>query len=100
MIRIASIAVTALALLGAVPAVAQGAYYTAKPTTEVTKASLVTRSTIWKCAGGVCLAPKSADRPAIMCELVARNVGKLDAFTVGGTAFDEAALTKCNARAK
>jgi hypothetical protein len=101
MTRLISIAAAAVALLGAVPAVAQGgAYYVAKPAAELKKASIITRNTVWKCRDGVCLAPKSADRPAIMCELVAREAGKLELFTVAGAQMDAAALDKCNARAK
>jgi hypothetical protein len=100
MTRLISIAAAAAALLGAVPAVAQGAYYVAKPAAELKKASIVTRNTVWKCNDGVCLAPKATDRAAIMCELVARETGKLEFFTVGGAQLDEAALGKCNARAK
>jgi hypothetical protein len=100
MTRLISAAAAAFALLGAVPALAQGAYYVAKPAAGFDKASLVTRNTVWKCADGVCLAQKAADRPAIMCELVARNVGKLEQFAVAGAQFDAAALDKCNARAK
>jgi hypothetical protein len=100
MTRLIAAAAATVALLGAVPAVAQSAYYVAKPVTASSKASLITRNTVWKCADGVCLAPKSADRPAIMCELVARETGKLELFTVAGAQFDAAALDKCNARAK
>ena len=100
MTRLFPIAAAIVALAGATPAAAQGAYYVAKPVAELKKASLVTRNTIWKCADGVCLAPKSPDRPAIMCELVVREAGKLAMFAVGGAQMDEAALDKCNARAK
>lgn len=104
MIRLASILATcsaSLLTLSAVPAVAQATgYYSATPTAKPTKSSLISRGTVWKCANGVCSAPKTADRPGTVCELVVQRVGALSAFTANGIAFDEAALTKCNARAK
>lgn len=98
--RFTPIAAAALALLGAVPAVAQGgAFFTATPSEAPKKASVITRSTLWKCTDGVCSAKKSADRPQVMCELVVQRVGTLTAFTAGGEAFDADQLAKCNARA-
>lgn len=98
---LASIAAASVAILGSVPAVAQGGgYYTATPKGEVTKTNLVTRSALWKCANGVCAAPKVAERDTVLCELMVQRVGALNAFTVGGTAFGDDALAKCNARAK
>ena len=64
------------------------------------KATLVTRTTVWKCGEGVCTAAKTTSRDAIMCELVAGEVGKLSAFRANGQEFDTAALEKCNARAR
>ncbi len=94
-----SLAAAALTMLGSVPAVAQGGYYTAKPTAAPSKASIITRSTLWKCADGLCSAKKSTDRDAIMCELVVQRVGTLESFTANGAAFGNEALAKCNARA-
>jgi len=75
-------------------------YYAATPATAPAKGNLVTRNSIWKCGDGVCTASKGEARDSIMCELVARQVGTLTSFNAGGTAFDEAALAKCNTRAK
>ncbi|MBB4100972.1 CC_3452 family protein [Sphingomonas kyeonggiensis] len=97
-------AAAAAATLALVPAagIAQGApngYYAATPVTAPAKASLVTRSTLWKCGAGTCTAAKANARDGIVCELVAREVGKLSAFRANGTEFDTAALEKCNAKA-
>ena len=100
MIRIASFAAAALALLGALPAAAQSPYYSATPSSALKKASLITRNTLWKCHEGSCTASKSGDRPAVMCELVAQRVGALSAFSVAGVAFDADELARCNARAR
>lgn len=96
-----SLATAAFVLGAALPATAQtGAYYSATLAGSFKKASLVTGSTLWKCKDGVCSAPKGADRDAVMCEMVAQRTGELTAFTANGAAFDEAALKKCNARAR
>lgn len=88
-------------LLAATPAMAQAnGYYSATLAQPAAKSSLVTRNTIWKCDGATCVAAKNGARPQIMCELVAREAGALQAFVVEGNAFDAAALEKCNARAR
>lgn len=97
----AIIAAAALSAVGAVPAIAQGgAYYTATAKGEVTRASVITRGTLWKCAGGVCTAKKAGERDGVLCELVVQRVGELSSFTVAGTPLGEDALAKCNARAR
>ena len=87
------------ATLALVPAagIAQGAPngYAATPVTAPAKASFVTRSTLWKCNAGTCIAPvNGSTRDSIACELVAREVGKLSAFRANGSDFDAAALEK------
>ncbi|MEP9359235.1 hypothetical protein [Sphingomonas sp. KR3-1] len=97
-------AAAAAATLAFVPAagIAQGTPngYAATPVTAPAKASFVTRSTLWKCNAGTCIAPANGStRDAIACELVAREVGKLSAFRANGADFDAAALEKCNTKA-
>ncbi len=97
-------AAAAAATLALVPAagIAQGGpvgYYAATPVSAPAKTSLVTRSTLWKCADGTCTAAKANARDGIVCELVAREVGKLSAFRANGAEFDAASLEKCNAKA-
>ncbi|TPG20368.1 hypothetical protein EAH87_07610 [Sphingomonas koreensis] len=104
MIRIVSLAAaTATAAMLLTPTVGraeQPGYYAAIPAAAPAKASLVTRDTLWSCTGGTCVAPKAGERPEVMCERVAKSVGKLTAFTAGGEALDADALDKCNAKAK
>ncbi|MES2444780.1 MAG: hypothetical protein V4574_18305 [Pseudomonadota bacterium] len=104
MARFLAVAAAAAATLALTPAIgtAQTArgYYAATPVSAPSKANIVTRSTVWKCGEGVCVASKSDSRDTIMCELVAREVGTLQTFTAGGAAFDADALAKCNSRAK
>ena len=102
--RMIAVAAAAAATLALAPvsgfAQTSRGYYSATPVTAPAKTSLVTRTTVWKCGEGTCVASKSTSRDAIMCELVAREVGTLSSFSAGGTAFDADALAKCNARAK
>lgn len=104
MTRFLAVAAAAAATLALTPAagIAQtsNGYYTAVAVTAPAKNSIVTRSTVWRCGEGTCVAAKATSRDAIMCELVAREVGKLSSFAVKGEAFDADALEKCNARAK
>jgi len=101
MIAVAAAAAATLALVP-VSGFAQTTrgYYSATPVAAPAKASVVTRSTVWHCGDGSCVASKATSRDAIMCELVVREVGTLTSFSAGGTAFDADALAKCNARAK
>jgi len=103
--RFYAVAAAAAATLALTPAAgyAQGAargYYAATPAAAPSKTSMVTRSTIWKCGDGVCVAAKANARDNIMCELVAREVGTLTAFRANGSDFDADALAKCNAKAR
>jgi len=104
MTRYLAVAAAAAATLALTPTAgfAQTArgYYAATPVTSPEKASLVTRSTIWKCGEGVCVASKANARDNIVCELVAREVGQLSAFRANGADFDADALAKCNAKAR
>lgn len=102
MIRFLPVAALAATTLLLAPAsLAQTARgYSATPVAAPTKASLVTRSTLWKCADGVCTAAQATSRDAIVCELVAKEVGALSSFTAKGQAFDADALAKCNAKAR
>lgn len=105
MIRLVSIAAAlgaSAVLLGATASHAQapGAYYVAAPAAAPSKTSLITRSTAWSLRDGVYVANKAPERDGVLCELVAKNVGKLASFTVAGKAYDGPALDKCNAKAK
>lgn len=104
MTRILSVAAAlavSLTLLGTTAANAQDAgYYAATPVTKPTKASFIARDTIWTWRDTAFTARRGSDRDTIQCELVARQAGKLESFSVSGAAFDAAALEKCNAKAK
>ena len=103
--RFLAVAAAAAATLALTPATgfAQGGargYYSATPAAAPTKTSMITRSTVWKCGEGVCVANKADARDTIVCELVAKEVGTLTAFTANGAEFDADKLAKCNAKAR
>ena len=101
MTRTLSIALAvSIAALGASAGNAQSGVYSAVPVTKPAKASFIARDTLWTWRDTAYTARRGSDRDAIQCELVARQTGKLASFSVGGTAFDAAALDKCNAKAK
>jgi hypothetical protein len=81
-------------------AFASGAQYRADPAAPPAAARLVVREIVWKCGAGGCVAPQGNSRAAIDCSALAREVGTLRSFTVGGQPLDSAALGKCNARAR
>lgn len=97
----AILAAAALTASAAGAATAQSAgYYTAVPVTKPAKSQFIARDTIWTLRDSAFVARRGDDRPAVQCELVARQVGKLASFTANGAAFDAAALEKCNAKAR
>ncbi len=93
---VASAATLAAAGVQAQPA---GAYYVATPAAAPTKARLITRSTAWHVENGALVAARAPERDAILCQLLARDVGGLTAFSAGGKTFDAAQLGACNAKA-
>ncbi|MEG3145577.1 hypothetical protein U1839_13025 [Sphingomonas sp. RT2P30] len=95
-------AIATAALLSPIAANAQGpaGFYAATPATQPTNATIITNATLWTLHDATYTANRAPERPNILCELVVKRVGKLTSFSAGGQAFDDAALAKCNARAK
>lgn len=61
---------------------------------------IITRSGSWACQEDGCITRNAESRPAIMCELLAKEAGTIAAFSVDGAAFDEKRLSKCNKKAR
>ena len=89
-------AILALALV-ATPALAS--HYHAQPAAKPEAARLILRDTIWSCGDNGCAAGKSNSRPAIVCEVLVKEVGALRSFSVDGRPLTPQELEKCNARA-
>ena len=85
---------------GTAHAQAATGYYVAVPATAPARATVVTNSTPWVRQGNAYVAARAPERDAVLCDLVARNAGALNSFTVAGRAYDADALAKCNAHAK
>ena len=91
---------SALAFASASPAAAQTGFYSAEPATAPAQARLVVRDSVWRCAGGQCVAGRSPTRHALVCAGLARSVGELRRFAVEGREFSAEELTSCNRRAR
>ena len=89
--------IMSLALVGS-PAFAEG-HYRAEPTAKPALTKIVLRDTIWSCGDAGCAAAKSSSRPAIVCEVLVKEVGALRSFSVAGQPIGPEQLEKCNARA-
>jgi hypothetical protein len=89
----------AASLLGGT-AFASGVQYRAEPAVAPHAARLIVKEMVWKCGAGGCVARQGNSRAAIDCSALAREVGTLRSFSVGGQPLDSAALGKCNARAR
>lgn len=95
--RLAFIALSTLA--AAAPSLA------AAPTIEAQLASpadgrIITRSGAWACTDAGCTTRSAESRPAVMCELLAKEAGRIETFAVDGVAFDADKLAKCNRKAR
>ena len=74
--------------------------YRAEPATPQSVARFVAKELVWKCGPAGCTAPRGNSRPAIDCAALAREVGELKSFAVGGRPLAAEELEKCNARAR
>ena len=90
-------ALLSLALFAS-PAFAQS-HYQAEPAAKPALTKIVLRDTVWSCGDAGCVAAKSSSRPAIVCEVLAKEVGVLRSFSVAGQPIGAEQLEKCNARA-
>ncbi len=81
------------------PALASNHYH-AEPVVKAAAAKIVLRDTIWSCNDAGCASSsRSNSRPAIVCEVLVKQVGALRSFSAGGQSLGAEQLEKCNARA-
>lgn len=97
---LAAAAAASLTLFAPLAVAAQPGGYVAVPSAQPTRTSFIARSTPFSLRDGAFVAPASPERAKIMCELVVKEVGKLNSFTADGAALAPADLDKCNARAR
>jgi hypothetical protein len=89
---------TASALL-AVAAPAAASSYSATLATPG-NGRIIGRDIVWNCTGASCLGATDESRPAVICQSLARQAGKVGTFVTDGRAFTPAELDKCNSAAK
>lgn len=74
--------------------------YRAVPAAAVSGTKIVSDGLLWRCGADGCVATNATSRASIVCAQTAREVGKLERFSVNAEDFDAEALAKCNAKAK
>jgi hypothetical protein len=84
-------------LLTAAPAAASA--YSASLATP-TNDRIIGRDIVWNCGGGACQGATDESRPAVICQSLARQAGKVGNFAADGRAFTSGELDKCNSAAK
>jgi hypothetical protein len=92
---------TAILAFGLVAApVSAAPLFQAQPEVTPSAAKLVLRDTLWKCGDAGCGAAQGHSRPAVVCAVLAKEVGALRSFSFKGEAMSAEELNRCNARAK
>ena len=89
----------ALSALMFAAAPAAAASYAAKPA-NVAPQRLITSDIVWNCGTGACQGNTDESRPVVICQSLARHVGKIDSFVVNGREIAAADLDRCNSAAK
>lgn len=88
------IAALALAAPGA------AATYSARPATAPTAKRIVAKDVVWSCAAESCSGRTDSSRPVVLCQALARQAGRIEAFAANGVALASEELAKCNSAAK
>ena len=88
------LAIAAAFFLFAAPALA--GTYSATPASPTPSAKIVARDIAWTFAGGQYSGRTAESRPMVLCQGLAKRVGRLNAFTADDRAFGADELAKCN----
>ena len=89
----------ALATLSLAAAPAIATTYSARPAVP-TSERFITRDIVWQCGPAACQGSTQESRPAVLCQSLAKRVGRVESFVADGRAFTAAELERCNASAK
>lgn len=81
------------------PATAGAATYSAKPAIAGAPTRIIARDVTWKCGPALCLGSTDYGRPVVLCQALARQVGRIETFVVDGQALPVAVLDQCNSAA-
>ena len=84
------------------PALAAMSPATAQLAAPARVAAVVTGTGLWRCEGSTCSGQTRGDvrQAGNVCAEIAGEAGRVAAFTVGGTAFTDDDLVRCNRRVK
>lgn len=88
-----------LAAIAAISAPAAAANYTATLATPES-GRIVARDINWTCSAEGCQGATAESRPAVLCQALAKQTGRIENFMVDGRALSEPELAKCNSAAK
>lgn len=61
-----------------------------------TVAETIAGGVLWRCEGTTCVAATPRERPLRACRELAREVGQVTGFAVGGKALEEDKIARCN----
>jgi len=82
------------------PAAANAATYSAKPAVPGAATRIIARDISWSCGPAACQGATEYGRPVVLCQALARKVGRLESFVVDGQDLPEGELDKCNSTAR
>ena len=88
-----------LAAAAAVAVPATAANYSAKLATPAA-GRIVARDINWTCGADGCEGATAESRPAVLCQALAKQTGRIENFMVDGRSLSAAELAKCNSAAK
>jgi hypothetical protein len=88
-----------LSVIAAAAAPATAANYSAKLATPAS-GRIVARDINWVCSADGCEGTTAESRPAVLCQALAKQTGRIENFLVDGRALSDSELAKCNAAAK
>ena len=88
-----------ISAIAAVAAPAAASSYSARLASPAS-GRIVARDINWACAGQSCQGATEESRPAVLCQALVKQAGRLESFSVDGRAFSDSELGKCNASAK
>lgn len=91
--------VLSLVAIAAMAAPVAAANYSAKLATPAS-GRIVARDINWTCGADGCEGATAESRPAVLCQALAKQAGRIENFLVDGRALSDAELAKCNAAAK
>ncbi|HLO19691.1 MAG TPA: hypothetical protein VK192_04270 [Sphingomicrobium sp.] len=60
----------------------------------------IARDITWNCGTAACQGATNESRPVVLCQSLAKQVGRIETFLVDGRSFTPAELERCNASAK